>query len=348
MGANPGQAMGQDHARHDHAPHGHAGHDHAGHDHGHHGHAHGHGHGHGTGHAHHHHGPRPEERGFALAVSLNLGFVLLEAAAGLFAGSMALLADAGHNLSDVLGLVLAWIAARLTRRLPSQRRTYGFHRGTILAALANAMLLLVAVGAIALESTQRLLQPEPLATGFMLWVAAAGILVNAGTALLFARGREADLNRRGAYLHMVADAGVSAGVVLGALVIRATGWFWVDPLLGLAIAGVILWGSWGLLRESVDLAMDAVPAGIDPEAVGAFLRTQPGVREVHDLHIWALSTTETALTAHLVRPGLAVDDAFLAGLGAALKARFGIGHATLQVEAGDPAHPCILAPAETL
>lgn len=272
----------------------------------------------------------------------------LEAAAGLLGGSLALLADAGHNLSDVLGLLLAWVAARLTRRLPTGRRTYGFHRGTILAALGNAMLLLVAVGAIALESIRRLIEPEPVETGLMLWVAAAGIVVNAGTALLFARGREADLNRRGAYLHMVADAGVSAGVVAGALLIGATGWYWVDPVLGLVIAGVILWGTWGLLRESMDLAMDAVPAGIDPAAVQAFLAAQPGVAEVHDLHIWALSTTETALTAHLVRPGAGMDDAFLARLCGELRARFGIGHATLQVEGGDPAHPCALAPTGTL
>ncbi|MFC7476506.1 cation diffusion facilitator family transporter [Dankookia sp. GCM10030260] len=313
--------------------------------HDHHGHAHD---DHGHGHAHHQHGPRPEERGFALGVSVNLGFVVLEVVAGLVAGSMALLADAGHNLSDVLGLVLAWVAVRLARRLPSRRRTYGFHRGTILAALANAMLLLVAVGAIALESIQRLLEPEPVATGWMLWVAAVGILVNGGTALLFMRGREADLNRRGAYLHMVADAGVSAGVVVGALLIQATGWTWVDPVLGLVIAGVILVGTWGLLRESTDLAMDAVPAAIDPAAVAAFLAAQPGVSEVHDLHIWALSTTQTALTAHLVRPEATADDGFLAGLCTELQARFGIGHATLQVERGDPAHPCVLAPAATL
>ncbi len=318
------------------------GHDHHGHGHDHHGHDHGHGH------AGHLHGPRPEERGFALGVSLNLGFVGLEVAAGLIAGSMALLADAGHNLSDVLGLVAAWVAVRLARRLPTDRRTYGFHRGTILAALANAMLLLVAVGAIALESIQRLIAPEPVATGWMLWVAAAGIVVNGGTALLFARGREADINRRGAYLHMLADAGVSAGVVAGALLIQATGWTWVDPVLGLVIAGVILAGTWGLLRESADLAMDAVPAGIDAGAVQAFLAAQPGVREVHDLHIWAISTTQTALTAHLVRPEATADDGFLAAVCGALRTRFGIGHATLQIESGDPAHPCALAPAETL
>jgi cobalt-zinc-cadmium efflux system protein len=316
------------------------------------GHAHhGHHHQHRGGHAHHghHHGPAPAERGFAPGVALNLGFVVLEAGAGLLAGSLALLADAGHNLSDVLGLVLAWGAARLARRRPSARRTYGFQRGTILAALANAMLLLVAVGAIGLESVRRLSQPEAVATGLMLWVAAAGVVVNAGTALLFARGRHEDLNRRGAYLHMLADAGVSAGVVAGALLIGATGWHWVDPVIGLAIAAVILVGSWGLLREATDLAMDAVPPGIDPAAVEALLAARPGVAAVHDLHIWALGTTETALTAHLLRPGLAgPDDAFLLDTQAALRSRFGITHATLQVEAGDPAHPCPLAPPEVI
>jgi cobalt-zinc-cadmium efflux system protein len=299
-------------------------------------------------HAGHQHGPGPAERGFASGVALNLGFVLLEAAAGLVAGSMALLADAAHNLSDVLGLVLAWAAVRLARRLPGGRRTYGWHRGTILAALANAVLLLVAVGAITTESVQRLLDPAPVTTGFMLWVAAAGVLVNAGTALLFARGRHADINRRGAYLHMLADAGVSAGVVAGALLIGATGWAWIDPLLGLGIAAVILIGTWGLLRESVDLAMDAVPAGIDPAAVLAFLQSAPGITEVHDLHVWAISTTETALTAHLVRPEAGLDDGFLSALHEALRERFGIGHATLQIEAGDPTHPCRLAPAEVV
>lgn len=293
-------------------------------------------------HAHgHHHAPAPAERGFAPGVALNLGFVALEAAAGLAGGSLALLADAGHNLSDVLGLVLAWVAVRLARRRPTPRRTYGWHRGTILAALANAMLLLVAVGAIALGSVQRLLQPEPVATGLMLWVAAAGVVVNLGTALLFMRGRQADLNRRGAYLHMAADAGVSAGVVVGALLIRATGWLWVDPALGLLIAGVILAGTWSLLREAMDLVMDAVPPGIDPAAVAAFLAAQPGVSAVHDLHIWALGTTETALTAHLVRPGLPLEGGFLAEAHAGLRARFGIAHATLQVAAdGD----CVACP----
>ncbi|WP_135468581.1 cation diffusion facilitator family transporter [Crenalkalicoccus roseus] len=292
----------------------------------------------------HHHGPAPEERGFLPAVAINLGFVLLEAVAGLIAGSVALLADAGHNLSDVLGLLLAWGAARLARRPPSPRRTYGWQRGTILAALANAMLLLVAVGAIGLESIRRLIEPAPIATGWMLWVAAAGVAVNTGTALLFLRGRHADLNRKGAFLHLAADAVVSLGVVLGALLILATGWLWVDPLLGLLIAVVILAGTWGLLRESLALAMDAVPPGTDLEAVRAFLLSLPGVASVHDLHIWPLGTTRTALTAHLVRPGAGPEDGFLAAAAAALRERFGIGHVTLQVEAGDPAHPCPLAP----
>lgn len=311
-------------------------HDHARHAHGHHHGPHAHGHS---------HGPRPGERGFVPAIALNLGFVALEAAAGILAGSMALLADAGHNLSDVLGLALAWAAARLAGRPATRRRTFGFQRATILAALANAMLLLVAVGAIGLESVRRLLEPAPVATGWMLWVALAGVAVNAGTALLFLHGRHADLNRRGAFLHMVADAGVSLGVVLGALLIGATGLDWIDPLLGLGIAAVILAGTWGLLREATDLALDAVPRGIDPGAVQAFLAGRPGVVAVHDLHIWALGTTRVALTAHLERPpGQKASgeppDAFLAETAAALRQRFGIDHATLQIGARAPASSC--------
>ena len=330
-GAGQDAAAGEAHGR---APHGHdAPHGPGG------GHAHHHGHGH-----HHRHGPQAGERGFVPAIALNLGFVVIEVLTGLLAGSMALVADAGHNLSDVLGLGLAWAAARLARRPASPRRTWGFHRGTILAALANAVLLLVAVGAIAVESVHRLLAPAPVATGWMLWVALAGVAVNAATALLFARGREADLNRRGAFLHLAADAAVSLGVVLGALLIGATGWLWIDPVLGLLIAGVILVSGWDLLREATDLAMDAVPAGIDPEQVRRFLAARPGVTAVHDLHIWALGTTRTALSAHLERPGAgAPDDAFLAETARELRERFGITHATLQVGHGAPADPCPVA-----
>jgi cobalt-zinc-cadmium efflux system protein len=319
---------------HDHHQGHHHGHDHHGHDH----HAHG-----------HHHGPADHGRAFAIGTGLNLVYVAVEAGFGLAAGSLALLADAGHNLSDVLGLLLAWGAATLARRAPTARRTYGWRRGSILAALANAALLLVAVGAIGWEAVSRLMSGgRPVETGTILWVAALGVVVNLGTALLFLRGRHGDLNIRGAYLHMLADAAVTVGVIIAALGIRATGWLWLDPATSLAIAAVILVGTWGLLRDSLDLAMDAVPPGIDPDAVAAWLAARPGVVEVHDLHIWALGTTETALTAHLVRPGAAPDDAFLAELREGLGSRFGIRHTTLQVESGDPALPCPQAPADAL
>jgi cobalt-zinc-cadmium efflux system protein len=296
----------------------------------------------------HHHAP-PSERGFALGVALNLGYVAVEAAAGFWAGSLALIADAGHNLSDVLGLLLAWGAARLARRAPTRRRSYGWRRASILAALANAMLLLVAVGAIGFEAIGRLRDPAPVATDVVLWVAAVGVAVNTGTALLFLRGREHDLNRQGAFLHMLADAAVTLGVIIAALLIAATGWHWLDPAVALAIGAVILVGTWSLLRDSANLAMDAAPRHIDPAEVEAWLAALPGVASVHDLHIWAMSTTETALTAHLVRPRAeAPDDAFLAEAARGLRARFGIGHVTLQVERGDAAHPCMLAPAEVV
>ena len=306
----------------------------------------GHDHGHGHGHAHHHHdAPASYDRAFALGIGLNLAYVAAETVAGLVAGSLALLADAGHNLSDVLGLALAWGAAWLARRQPTERRTYGLRRSSILAALANAMLLLVAIGAIAWEAVKRLQEPEPVATGIVLLVAFIGVLINGGTALLFMRGRENDLNIRGAFLHMAADAGITLGVMLAALVIGWTGWLWLDPVTSLAIAVVILVGTWGLLRDSVDLALDAVPRGIDPAEVRAFLQAQPGVAEVHDLHIWAMSTTETALTAHLVLPDALPDDGFLARMRHDLEHRFRIGHATIQVERGDP---CPQAPAHVV
>jgi cobalt-zinc-cadmium efflux system protein len=305
-------------------------------------------HAHTHGHDHGHHHPPPaggsHDRAFAIGVGLNLTYVLIEGTAGLLLGSLALVADAGHNLSDVLGLLLAWGAARLARRLPTPRRTYGWRRGTILAALGNALLLLVAVGAIAWEAVGRFSAPSPVETGAVLWVAAAGVVVNFGTMLLFLRGREKDINIQGAFLHMMADGLVTVGVILAALLMGWTGWYWVDPLVALAIAAVILAGTWGLLRDSVNLAMDVVPPGIDPEAVKAWLAARDGVAGVHDLHIWPMGTTETALTVHLVRPGAALDDGWLSGVVAGLRAEFGIDHATLQVEAGDPAHPCRLAP----
>ena len=295
-------------------------------------------------HPHAHHAP-PADFGpaFALGVGLNLTFVGVEAGAGLWSGSLALLADAGHNLSDVLSLLLAWGATVLARRRPTLRRTYGLRKGTILASLANAALLLLAVGAIASEAVQRLWAPGAVQPGVVAVVAAAGVVINGATALLFSRGQE-DLNVRGAFLHMAADAGLSLAVVVGALVMRQTGAAWIDPLLSLVIVAVILAGTWRLLRESMDLALDAVPAHIDPAAVRGWLAEQPGVTDVHDLHIWAMSTTETALTAHVCGP--ADDAGFLGRVCEELEARFRIGHVTLQVETG--AVGCRLAPDEVV
>ncbi len=316
---------------HQHAAHG--GHDHA------------HGHGHHHGHAH---APQRHDLAFAIGIGLNLAYVAAEVVFGLLAGSMALVADAGHNLSDVLGLALAWGAVWLGRRLPTPRHTYGFKRSTILASLANAVILLVSLGAILVEAIQRLIVPEQVATGTVIWVAAIGVAVNLGTALLFMRGSKGDLNIRGAFLHMLADAGVTVGVIVAALVISVTGWDRLDPLVSLAIVVVIFIGTWGLLRNSVNLSLDAVPSGIDHRAVESYLAGLPGVCEVHDLHIWAMSTTETALTVHLVRPGMPVDDALLEEARHELVHRFGIGHATFQVESGDGTTTCPQAPANVI
>ena len=289
-----------------------------------------HGHAHATGHG----------RAFAVGITLNLAFVATEASYGWLANSLSLLADAGHNLGDVLGLALAWGATVLVRRLPTRRRTYGLSRTSILAALANALLLIFASGAIAIEALLRLRAPPPVASDTILVVAAIGIAVNGISAWLFSSGSKSDLNVRGAFLHLAADAAVSAGVVVTALVMRRTGWLWLDPVASLLIAVVIVAGSWRLLRDSVNLALDAVPAHIDPLAVEAYLAALPGVRYVHDLHIWAMSTTEAALTVHLVKPDAQVDDALLARIHADLRERFGIGHSTVQFELGDRAHPC--------
>jgi len=297
-----------------------------------------HSHEHGHGHSGHDHGTA-----FAVGVALNTAFVVAEVVGGLAGNSVALLADAVHNLGDVLGLLLAWGAAWLIRRPPSPRRTYGWGRSSILAALANAVVLLISVGAIGVEAIRRLVSPEPVATLLVIAVAAAGVLVNGGTALMFARGREHDLNIRAAFVHMASDAGLSAGVIVAALIVRLTSWLWPDPAVSLIIAAVVVWGTWGLLRQSVDLAMDAVPEGVSQQDVEAYLASLPGVVEVHDLHIWGLSTTETALTAHLV-----CDDggetALLQEVSAQLQSRFGIGHPTLQIETGELATVCRLRP----
>ncbi|MFG1270132.1 cation diffusion facilitator family transporter [Xanthobacter sp. DSM 14520] len=316
-------------------------HDHDDHDHDDHGHgAHGH-----SDHGHSHAVP-DSLRAFAIGAGLNFGFVLVEVIFGLYAGSLALLADAGHNLSDVLGLLLAWGAAWLSRRAPTRLRTYGYGRSSILAALANAMILLLGTGGIILEAISRLSQPEPVETGIVMVVALVGVAVNMGTALMFMAGRKGDLNVRGAFIHMVADGAISLGVVAAAGVIALTGWLWLDPLVSLVIAVAIIAGTWGLLRDSVNLAMDMVPTGIDPEQVEAFLAARPGVSEVHDLHIWGLSTTSVALSAHLVRPGAELDDDFLSETCAELRARFGIAHPVLQIEEGRMA--CALAPRDVV
>jgi cobalt-zinc-cadmium efflux system protein len=301
-------------------------------------------------HAHHDHshGPKTYDRAFLIGIALNLGFVVAETIYGFLANSLALLADAGHNLGDVLGLLLAWVAASLARRRPSARFTYGMKRTPILASLANAMLLLAASGAIVFEAINRLQAPAPVAETTVIWVALVGIVINGATALGFVSGRKSDINVRGAFLHMVADAVVSLGVVLSGLLVLFTGWLWIDPAVSIVVALVIVVGTWSLLKESVSLSLDAVPGRVDRTAIEAYLAGLPGVSEVHDLHIWPMGTTEIALTAHLVRPGAGLDDGLLAQACRDLSARFGIGHATLQVEAGDPAHPCTLAPSEVV
>ncbi|HWG79065.1 MAG TPA: cation diffusion facilitator family transporter [Stellaceae bacterium] len=300
-------------------------------------------------HQHHHHDAEAAPgmgAVFASGIALNLGFVLAEAAFGVIGHSVALIADAGHNLGDVLGLAIAWGAAALARRRPSHRYTYGLRSSSILAALFNAIVLLIAVGAIAVEAVNRFAAPQPVATGIVMVVAAIGIAVNGATALLLRRGHHhrRDANVRAAFLHAAADAGVSLGVVLTAALVLATGWLWLDPAASLVVALIIVAGSWRLLRDAVNMALDAVPAGIDPAAVRAHLAAFAGVRAVHDLHIWPMSTTETALTCHLVMPAGHPGDHALAILAAELNARFGIEHATIQVETGDPEHPCRLGP----
>jgi cobalt-zinc-cadmium efflux system protein len=312
---------------------------HADHDHHHHDHA---GHHHGHGHGAHVHAPASFGTAFAIGISLNTALVVAQAVYGYIANSTALLADASHNLSDVLGLVMAWGASVAAKRAPSGRFTYGFRASTILAALANAVFLLVATGAIGWEAILRLREPEPVAGGTVMIVAGIGILVNGFTALLFARGRKDDINIEGAFLHMAADAAVSLGVVISAALIIWTGWLWLDPMASLLICAVILWSTTGLLRSSVDMSMAAAPKGTDLDAIRALLLARPGVSAIHDLHVWPISTTETALTCHLVMPA-GTGDAFLMETAQMLKASFRIGHTTLQVET-HPDNGCALAP----
>ena len=294
---------------------------------------HDHSHGHDHGHAHgHSHAPADFGRAFAIGIALNTAFVAVEAAFGYISGSMALVADAGHNLSDVLGLLIAWGAAAAAKRPPSPRFTYGLKSSPILAALANAALLMIAIGAILFETIDRVMNPVEPEGWTMIWVAGVGIVINTVTALLFVRRRKDDLNIRGAFLHMAADALVSVGVVIAGVAILLTGAVWLDPVTSLVILAVIGWGTWGLARDSLKLGLNAVPDGVDESAVRAALEREPGVAEVHDLHIWPMSTTETALTAHLVMPDGHPGDAFIAQLAQRLSHDHQIGHTTLQIE----------------
>lgn len=294
------------------------------------------------------HAPANFGMAFAVGIVLNTIFIVIEAVYGYISNSTALIADAGHNLSDVLGLIVAWIAVILSKRPPSERYTYGLRGSSILAALFNAVFLLIAVGAIGWQAVLRLFNPEPVAEMTVMIVAAIGIVINGFTALLFASGRKSDLNIQGAYLHMAADAAVSAGVVIAALVIMLTGWLWIDAVTSLAIVAVIVWGTWGLLRDSTAMSLGAVPSAIDPAAVRRYLEQRPGVTEVCDLHIWPMSTTEVALTCHLVMPSGHPGDAFLVeATHLYLNEDFGIQHTTIQIVTS-PVTACALAPAGTV
>jgi len=298
-----------------------------------HDHEHEHGHeAHGHGPLGHVHAPRNFGTAFAVGVALNAAFVVLEVVYGILGGSVALLADAGHNLSDALGLGVAWTAFILGRRKSSVRFTYGLGGSSILAALFNATFLLIVTGGLTWEAIQRFFEPEPVAGKTVMIVAACGIVVNGFCAWLFSAGSRGDLNVRGAFMHMAADALVSFGVVLGGLIILLTGWRWIDPAMTLGINAVIVWGTWSLLTGSLTMSLSAVPPNIDLAKVRAFLLDLQGVTDLHDLHVWSLSTTETALTCHLVMPGGCPGDELLDHAAQELKEHFGIGHVTLQPE----------------
>jgi cobalt-zinc-cadmium efflux system protein len=326
---DPKRAPGQDHQR----DHGHN-HDHLQDHHNEQGHHHGLG--------HHHGDPSRQGRAFLVAIALNAVFVTLEFVYGYIANSTALIADAGHNLSDVLGLMVAWAAAMLARRPPNQRYTYGLRSSSTLAALANAMLLVLASGAIAWEALQRFSHPPEIAGWTVTIVAAIGIVVNGVSAWLFMSGSKTDLNLRGAYLHMAADAAVSLGVVIAGIAMMMTGWYWLDPAVSLLIVAVILISTWGLLKQALQLALAAVPAHVDASAISRYLQQCPGVQEIHDLHIWGMSTTESALTVHLVMPQGYPGDLFMDNITDTLKTRFSVQHSTLQVEQGTTEHHCTL------
>jgi cobalt-zinc-cadmium efflux system protein len=317
----------QKHEEHDHDQ----GVEHSGHSHGGHGHS---------------HSPPSNNAIFALGVALNLGFVIAEVVYGLAAHSLALLSDAGHNLSDVFGLLIAWGAIHISKSLPTKKRTYGWRRSSILAALTNAIILLIVVGGITWEAIGRFFHPEVVAGNTVMWVAALGVVINGICALMFMAGRKHDLNMRGAFTHMAGDAAVSVGVIIIGFAIKMTGWHWLDPAISIIIGIVIVLGTWSLLCESVNLAMDAVPAGIDLAKVEKFLKGLQGVGAVHDLHIWGMSTTENALTVHLVMPQQPKGDEFLHRISHKLQEDFDIGHVTIQIENGDK--ECHQAPAEVV
>lgn len=309
-----------------------------------HDHSHDHAHSHGPGHSH---APASFGKAFAVGIGLNTIFVAVELGFGFWANSIALIADAGHNLSDVFGLIVAWVGAVLAKRAPTKRFSYGLKGSSILAAMANAIILLVAIGAIILEAIRRFQDPQPVQGGTVMIVAGIGILINGITALLFASGRKHDLNIRGAYLHMAADAGVSAAVVGSGLLILLTGALWIDSAMSLAVALVILWGTWGLLRDSVAMSLAAAPAGLDVNAVEEDLKSLPGVSDVHDLHVWNMSTSEAALTAHLLMPDGYPGDDFLHQTAQRLEQKFNVHHVTLQVETAT-AGECKLEPAHVV
>jgi cobalt-zinc-cadmium efflux system protein len=301
-----------------------------------------HHHDHGHGHHHHHGDPADHGRAFAIAITLNAIFVAVEFGYGFLANSTALMADAGHNLSDVLGLMLAWGAAILAKREPSRRFTYGLRSSSMLAALFNGMLLMVACGAIAWEAVLQLIDPVPVHGPTVSVVAGIGILVNGISAWLFMKGSKDDLNIRGAYLHLAADAAISLGVLVSGLLVMFTGWIRLDPLVSLGIVVMIVAGTWSLLKESLRMMMAAVPDNVDSRKVEQFLRARPGVTEVHDLHIWSMSTTETALTAHLVMPAGYPGDVAMDDIARGLREQFAIHHSTLQTELGTTEHACCL------